>query len=795
MKFKPIDPEEIDKIPDVAIPEFEPVTVSEEAEYIEPKAPQANCTECPLARQPIVYGDGPDKAKLVLVGEAPGRNEVRTGVPFIGKAGQLLNKVLAAHGIDRNDVYVTNGVLCWPGPKTPDGKGNATPSSKAIACCRPRLVAEIKAHKPDKVLAMGAVAAKSVLNTKESMNVLRLGGGKYSEELGALAVATYHPAAAFYNPDVFPSIVEDVKKLASGQIKVKWEPTKHEVADNIGDGLRLLGVQGGFPRLALDIETGKPYNRHNPRILCVGVSHKPGYAVVYDSTVSNDPRFKNLLNDAFAGKAEWVMQNGKEVDVQNLWGNGVTNAHVDFDTMLAHYATDERKGTHALEQLGTSILGAPRWKQEAKSEEDDLEFLPREKLHYYNAQDADITNRLVEPLSDMMEADGTRWTFDNLLMPGAMALANMEYEGVTVDMNTLVEMDAELTERMEAAEEELSKWVDNPRSPPQIKRALLDLDFQVDNTTAATLKGIDHEFATKLLAYKKDQKLRSTYVRGLVKHICSCGRVHSDFLLHGTETGRTSSARPNLQNQPPRTRPLFTASSPDNVLVNFDYSAIELRVAAVLMRDPYFLEVLRDPTRHIHKEEAIRLYGDDYTHEQYVRTKGVNFGIIYDRQPKAIAHEWVNELGMKLGPAIKEATATVNGWKERSPAIWEFHAMVREAIDTVGYLRSPFGNVRRFWFITEDNKSDLYREGYNFPMQCVGGYITLYALIRLVPGLKAQGFKTKAVITVHDSIIFDMPRSEMNEAIPYIQSVMEDVPMDMPFPTEYKYAHEWLEEK
>lgn len=766
---------------------------------METKAPFADCEHCPLQRQPFVAGYGPAKAELVIVGEAPGRNEVKTGVPFIGKAGQLLDKVLRAHGIDRSKSYVTNTVLCWPGPKA-DNKGNATPTAKAIKACRPRLINELAEHEPKNILTLGAIASKTTLGTKDSMTAMRIGGVKHNDELPEVnIVPTFHPAAAFYNPDLFPNIVSDIKKLARGTlVEVGWEPTQYEVADYIGSGLRNLGMQLGYPQLSIDLETGKPYDRHEPRILCVGISHKPGHAIVYDGVVANNPEWLQLLNAGFAGKPKWIMQNGKEVDVQWLWGAGVTNAHVDFDTLLAHYLTDERKGIHGLEQLATEILGAPLYKHEAKSEIEgevqDLEYLPRDTLHQYNATDADVTHRLVAPLIESMRSDGVVWPFKNLLIPGANALAAMEFEGVTVDLDYVDKMENELTEKLEGFEQELEKWVANPRSHPQVKATLHELGFNVPNTAEGTIKGLDHEFVEKLLEHRGAQKLLSTYVRGIRKHI-QHGRVHSDFLLHGTETGRTSSRRPNLQNQPPIVRPIFTASSPDNVLVNFDYKAIELRVAAFLTRDPFLLKVMRDPTRNIHQEKAVSWYGENYDHHQYVRTKGVNFGVIYDRQAPAIAKEWAANMGIPYPRALKAATVAVQEWKRDAPGIWEFHKLIRTAINSQGYLRSAFGRVRRFWFVTDDNRQDVYREGYNFPIQSVGGDLNLLALINLTSGLKANGFSAKPIITVHDSNILDIPKSELDETIEYVVSVMEDTPLDVPMPVEYKVDYRWMEEK
>jgi len=744
---------------------------------MEPKAPYADCDTCPLKDEPHVFGRGPEHPRIVVVGEAPGRNEVKSGIPFIGKSGQLLDKVLGHNGISRDDVYVTNTVLCRP----PD---NRTPTANEIKHCKARLVHEIRERNPEVVLGLGAPASKALLDSKQGIKMLRVGGAKLSPSLGLPVVATYHPAATFRDPSVFPSLVSDVRKLTRN-VEVKWEPTHTEVHDEIYDAYRTLETQVKYPHVALDIETAPPFDKHNPDLLCIGMAHEPGFAHVYTKQIVDDPRFQMALNDAFM-RTKWVMQNGK-YDVQYLWSAGVPNARVDEDTMLMHYMTDERKGTHDLEQLATEYLGAPLYKQLAKiglDDDESLSDLAPQTLYSYNGTDADVTLRLLDPLQKDMRADGVDKPYYDLVIPGSASLAAMEYRGFAVDEGMLDNLEERLVHELSDLERQLAPFVNNPRSPKQL---LVAFEEGVPDTKAQTIQIFIEKnpgteaarYANLLLEYRKGQKTLSTYVRGIRKRVVN-GKVYSSFLLHGTETGRLSSRRPNLQNiTQGELRGIFTADDASHTLLNADYSAIELRVAALEIGSPWLLDAFKRE-ESIHKQVATGLFGEGYTDRQYRDGKTVTFGIFYDRQAPAIAAQ--------LRIPIRQAQAMIDTWKQRCPELDTYFARQREQVNTQGYCRSKFGRVRRFWFVTPDNKLDVFREAYNFSIQSPAGDVNLRALNRIhkeAPDLSPR-------VTVHDSITFDVALDEVEDAKVTIASIMEDNPdFDIKLPVEFKEGYRW----
>src|SRR5215831_1894948 len=305
------------------------------------KAPKARCDECPLAKERFAPGKGPAQADLVIVGEAPGLQEVHAGVPFTGRSGQLLDRVLKFHEINRKEVFVTNVCLCRP-------PSNATPPSAAIKACHPRLLEELRSRKPKTILALGNTAARALLDTRTGITELRSIPGQESPYLpGVRLIPTFHPAAALRQPDMFPSIISDIKKTT--RVEVVWEYTKYVTPNGVEDALRLLRKQYDYPldTWAIDIEVGidnmgRKIDVKNPDWLCIGISHRPGAAVVYpEEVVRNDTWQMYLDNYLAVSKKRQVYQNGK-FDTQHLWSIA-ENARVDEDTMLMHYATDERK--------------------------------------------------------------------------------------------------------------------------------------------------------------------------------------------------------------------------------------------------------------------------------------------------------------------------------------------------------------------------------------------------------------------------------------------------------------------
>lgn len=761
------------------------------------KAPGAHCDTCPLKEMKHVPGSGPSSADLAVVGEAPGAGEVATGVPFSGVSGQLLNNILKYHGIKREETYVTNVVLCRP----PD---NRTPTAQEIGACHDRLIQELRGTGAKSVLALGATAAQALLASRTAISKLRIEPNLASPylERGVRLIPTFHPAAALRAPDYFPSILKDVAKVNA--VQVVWEHTQYKVVDNERQAIAVLDKQaeqaasnGGLISFdaELDIEAIKgAVDLKHPVWLCAGISSRPGAAVVY-TPAALTPNFWAKLDDKFEKdtRLRWLYQNGK-FDIQPMWGSGVTHARVDEDTMLEHYATDERKGTHDLEQLAVEILGAPQYKTDTRRylprAGASLRYLPPDILHQYNAADADVTHRLDAPLKADMKSDGVERPYYELLIPGSDALARAEYIGTKVDRDRLGTLADELMEELKPRRQEMEEYYHiNPNAPAQVKRVIEEmLEGDIESTRKEVLwelrdkyGGETAEFITKLLDYRQRAKQRSTYVVGLAKRLVR-SRVHTTFLLHGTDTGRLSSRNPNLQNIPSgsKIRDLYIAG-PDNVLLSADYSQIEFRLAAILSGDEWLLDQFRS-NRSFHTEVAHKFFGEDYTELQYLRAKAVNFGILYLRGAKSLAAEHKFP--------IAEGYRMIREFYAQMPKVKEYQDGIHKQLRELGYLESYFGRKRRFWLVTRENWHVVSKEAVAFPTQSTASDLNLQSAIRLEPLLRG---KAALLIPVHDSLVFEVRQQHLEEVADTVRKVMEDSGVQdiCPTPIEIKVGLKW----
>jgi uracil-DNA glycosylase family 4 len=780
---------------------------------MKPKAPGAHCDECPLRERPFAPGHGPAKAEYVLVGEAPGKDELRQQRPFVGQSGKLLNMILRHNGLERKDVYVTNAVLCRPPLK--DGK-NQPPNKKAMDCCHDRLVREIRKREPRRIIAAGGPASKSLLRNNVGITDSRIGGPKPWPDGDAEVVPTFHPAAALRNPDFFPSIIGDIKKAIN--VQVKWEPTKFKVVDDIHKAMRMAQKQVEHSkRLGFDAEwdhTSEADSRFTPNWLCMGISHRPGAAVVYTERVVKSKQFQQRLKRYLEDRdLTWIYQNGKG-DVQRLW-SFAPGARVGEDVMLRHYTTNEIKGSHDLEQLAAEFCFAPSYKSEARShlpkKEASYRHLPLDVLHMYQATDVDVTHRLDGILDKVQRDDGVLRPYREILIPASYAFAIMEYHGVQIDvpylkdeigdqiLNLANEREAKIMEIIEPYQDKIPGYNENfARSPKQIMAAFLVMyDLRLKSSDEEHLKPYLRKcpLAHAILDYREVQKLYGTYVKGPLRRLDSDLRLRADYKLHGTETGRSSCSDPNMQNWPmpePDNPDAWNvrdaAIAPDGYsMLSCDYAGIELVVAAYLSGDETLINFIRKGESY-HKMVAGEVFGEGYSKREYRDTKSVNFGALYWETAPHLAH--------RLGIKIRRAAQIQKTFYGRAPKLLPWQRGIAKAVVEDGELTSIFGRKRRFWLITDQNRNHLQKEGINFPIQSAAGDFTTTSLCRIVDHYDIRPDKPSdiwPVIDVHDSLTFEIENSLVDEAAHEIKAIMEDTMISDVVPTrvEAKIGKRW----
>jgi uracil-DNA glycosylase family 4 len=295
-------------------------------------------------------------------------------------------------------------------------------------------------------------------------------------------------------------------------------------------------------------------------------------------------------------------------------------------------------------------------------------------------------------------------------------------------------------------------------------------------------------WAERFAEFKELDKQRSTYIEGLIGRAeTSGGKIYTDIKLHSTVTGRSSSSRPNMQNITrtkhglPNIRSLFIAS-PGCTIVNVDYSQAELRAIAQLSGDSRLLDIYRHG-QSLHQRVAERFYGKDYTGEQYVNAKNMDFGVAYGQSAQTFQE--------KHNVPVAEGEEFIKWWFREFPDVKRWRQHVARTVLKDGFIQSPFGHKRRFHLVTHENRGSVIREAINFLPQNIAARLTLWAMSELVE----LGFPV--VNEVHDSIILDVPTSTLDETCHAVVGVMEKAPAvinwDIPFTAEIKVGKSWGE--
>ncbi len=765
--------------------------------------PLANCEECPLfERDAFCPSSGPDKADLVIVGEAPGRNEVRQQEPFIGASGQLLNMILENYDYEREDIFITNTVLCQP-------EDNANPPAAAVKACRERLHGEIKGREPETLMAMGNFASRSILQTSQGITTLRAGPPKVSSDYpGVRIIPTFHPAASLYNPGVFPDILTDFQKISRVDVQSSWSPPDIIVADD-RDGAEWLEelLPGRDRPISVDIEIGidKDIDTVHPEqydLLCVGIGYERGKVLVLGENGLRLQEVRDSLSRVLENNRV-IAHNGK-FDLGGLW-DIAPHARTWFDTMLASYCLDERGGIHSLEYNALERLGSPAWKHELAhylGDGKNYSVIPRPVLYRYNGYDVHNTYLLWELFEKELDTE-LRMLHDHLVEAGDMLL-HVERNGVAVDEPYLETLEHEYRVLLDHLRHELRSKVRedtyNPNSWQQVTRVLKDVyGRRVKNTQQETLKNLRemaarrgdmelYDFLALHLEFKKEAKSYGTYVKGTRKRLYK-GRVHSTYMLHGTVTGRAASRNPNLQNvtRGSRLRRLFTARSDTTVLGQGDYRQAELRVVCTLARDTYLKSILDDDNRNIFEEVGREFYGPAFNKgdkENYIRTKAIVHGLNYGREAFSIAAEF------KM--PIEEAEQYIETFFELIPQVAAWREDVKLQVHSGQDLVSPFGNHRRFWLITKESRNSIEKEALAFYPQNIVSNLLLRAGIRLAN----EGMQDMLRIPIHDSWLFECEADISNDVGEHVSKVMQETAVEyfsdyVKFPVDLEFGPNW----
>jgi len=616
--------------------------------------------------------------------------------------------------------------------------------------------------------------------------------------------------------------------------------TDYKLARTVDDVREFLAEFGDDP-ICWDIETGNaqfektafPFKGCN--LVMIGLSGGPGHARVIPYEARGIGKLHywtreelaeiHALLKPFWKKHTFFGHNAVQFDQKwnlHYWpGEAMT---IDFDTMYVSHLLDEEPGGHKLEYLTTRHTKMPPWKS-------TFTLKDTKKLYEYNARDVDATYRVRLALEPLMN-EAQWWLHRELQIPLGHEFRRMEYRGIRVSMDNLDLLGSELEKIISKATSSLmvmdcvkafelqknkSLNPDSPHDVAYIMEHILKLPKVKETGTglySTDKEVLDHysdvPFVSSLQLRRRAGKQHSTYFCSIKGHRQTSEYIHTNYLLHGTVTGRPAARNPNLLNQTredtaqkagledgslikgvfiPSVWKTHNRLARMGVLLQADYSQAEIRVLAMYSQCPRLVAAYQAGL-DIHTATAASAYDvpmDKVNKEMRSAAKIVNFGIIYGKGEPSLIADFVKAARAKARKlripftadmeleASTRALDFLNKHKQNHPAVWSWMAQQEYTIRTQGYQETFFGRRRRYYRI--DNAA--IRQAYNFPIQSTASEFTLIALARLGRITRELGFAAVPVLTVYDSILWDCPQEEMWELADVCKQIMEN--LEFPF--------------
>lgn len=747
------------------------------------------CQNCSLSKTTgtvCLAGEGPKNADVMVVGEAPGAEEEKTGRPFMGASGKKLREALAKNGI--RSVFITNTVRCRP-PQ------NRKPSAAEVKACREYLDYEIERIAPKIVVALGATPTKALFKGKAAVSQHH--GTIVSDESKKYrGYVSYHPAAMLYNPGVEPAFNADIARLArliNGDLPpdtLVWNLVRR------GNLQQFLKEFREATQFSFDLETSGLF-AHDKKgwINCVGIGLPKRTWVIPTMRAGWYPSRKNPKKLKYYRGSPWgrgrafeflirmlvgiCKKNPKEVVTQNgkfdnIWLERYVGRRfkITFDTMLASHTLDENED-HDLKSMSRQYLDVPEYDLTTAEKRGKCDPM---KLFQYNARDCGYTLRLKWNFRRRLDKEPElARLFDQLVMPAARAMEDIELEGKTINVKKMDQLGIDLLSEELNLEQELNKIAGrtvNWNSPPQVGDVIYR-QFKI-KCTLKTPKGapstsedalIDlkgkHDVVDKLIRYREVTKFRKTYVVGFRKLMAGV-KLFISYKIHGTVTGRYASRIHSI----PRdgsVRNLVVA--PDGWhFVQADISQAELRIIAQISGDlemrRCFLGGIDLHWRTLMFAIAAGYIGGDYADRVFEtaaqlkgfnpkemriaeacdllleagpdacikiwpgwkdgrkKAKAINFGYVYGMYEKKFIYTAKTKYGWE--PSWDEAHACREGYFHLYSDLLKWHDKQRRLVRLNGYVRTMFGRRRRLAGIYARDKGlrmEAERQAINSPVQ------------------------------------------------------------------------------
>jgi DNA polymerase-1 len=571
--------------------------------------------------------------------------------------------------------------------------------------------------------------------------------------------------------------------------------------------------------ICFDTET-TGLDANDANLVGLSFSITPGEGYYVPCPVANEGcmtllrKFQPLFNNE---NVRWTGQNLKYDMLMLKWYGFELKGEI-FDTMLAHYVI-EPDGKRSMDALSAKYLGYQPVsiteligkKGKGQTNMKDVEL---EKIKEYAAEDADITLQLKNVLLPQLKSKNVEKIFYQVENPLVRVLTDMEFEGIRIDEAFLneyskqLEADAKISEELVYACAGLRFNLASPKQLGEVLFEKLGLDPKAKKTKTGQYAtgedvlaklAVQHKICDDILAFRELTKLKNTYVDALPLLINKkTGRVHTSYAQAVAVTGRLSSINPNLQNIPVRTergreiRKAFIPRDENHLLVSADYSQIELRIVAGISGDVNMCDAFKTG-KDIHTATAAKVFNveeSEVTKEMRYKAKSVNFGIIYGQGAFG--------LSQNLGISRTEAKEIIDNYKKQFPNIQKYMDDTINFAKETGYVETLMGRKRWLRDINSANftvRGFAERNAINSPIQGSAADMIKLAMIRIHDAFKQHKFKSKMLLQVHDELVFDAHKDELEKIKPVILECMQTalaLPNGVPTDAEIGAGENWL---
>lgn len=511
---------------------------------------------------------------------------------------------------------------------------------------------------------------------------------------------------------------------------------------------------------------------------------------------------KDILKCSYDLKIVYILAKEAGIEPENFM----------FDIRIAGYLLNSTTNLYSIPDLMKTYLNEEIEEIKSQNEQITLFDVQEEKVDEKAAIYSYSVGKLHDILEKELEKNEMLELFNTIEMPVLEVLADMQFQGMYIDKDELLEYGKELKIRLEELTKQIHELAGeefNINSPKQLGEILFEkLNLPVVKKTKSgystdveTLEKLqsEHEIIEKILEYRQLAKLNSTYVEGMIPYINEkTGRIHSYFHQTVTATGRISSTEPNLQNIPTRIeigkklRKIFKPEG-EKVFLDADYSQIELRVLAHVSQDETMVDNFIND-EDIHAQAASRVFGvplEEVTKDLRSKAKAVNFGIVYG----------ISDFGLaaQIHSSRKEAKQYIEQYLEKYNGIKEFMDRAVEEAKEKGYIETMY--KRRRYIPELKSKNYMVRKfgdrvAMNTPIQGTAADIMKIAMINVYKELKNKGYKSKVILQVHDELLIETEKSELEDVKNILVTCMESASkLLVPLKVEVSEGNDWYEAK